>query len=318
MPEPRLLSILMQLRTASGRLTAKALVARCGGSVRTIGRDLERLETMHAPTASRRGRGGGVYLEPDYRRRLAELPEHEARDRLDYALAKGGGPFHFHHAVFPETGIADPPKLAPAKSVEESRVHTIEFDPLGWDGETSQGERLRMICDAIAERRWLSFLDSGAPCKVKPLQMIWKADAFFLLGEVAGVPSAWRVDTLRDLRPELEFFEAAAEPVSCADAWRQEITSRRADLRRTTVTVRYGYSGRTSLSGAGNEELKIAVVAAPVPQTERTTLEFECTNIDRLLCDLRPIASADFEILGPPELRHRFAKLTVTRGRPNP
>src|ERR1700734_501822 len=77
----RLLSLVLLLQ-ARGRVTARALAAETGVSIRTVYRDLEALSAAGVPVLSEPGPGGGCRLLEGYRFPLRGLRPEEAEALL--------------------------------------------------------------------------------------------------------------------------------------------------------------------------------------------------------------------------------------------
>lgn len=173
----RLLEITLILMNR-GTVTARELADRFGVSARTIYRDIDVLSGAGVPVYTCKGSNGGIHLMEDYSLNKAIVSEHEA-DSLMLALKT------LQATRFPELN-ATLDKLGALfkKSTQNDWVH-VDFSP--WGSEPNYENKFVNIKMAILNRKvikfdYLSSLGEKTTRTVEPLQLVYKGQAWYLLG----------------------------------------------------------------------------------------------------------------------------------------
>jgi predicted DNA-binding transcriptional regulator YafY len=188
----RLVSLVLLLQ-ARGRITAGALAAELGVSVRTVYRDLEALSAAGVPVMAESGPGGGCELLPGYRFPLRAL----SRDEAEALIILGVPP------ALRELGLAD----AVTAAHRQIRVTSglagdqapagplIHLDMPRWFTSAEPVPELRRLAQAL---RWGRRVDlryrrgngetDQVPRRVGPLGLVNKAGTWYLVA-AAGEPA---------------------------------------------------------------------------------------------------------------------------------
>jgi predicted DNA-binding transcriptional regulator YafY len=240
----RLLSILLQLQAAGGRVTAGELAERLEVSVRTIHRDVDALSGAGIPVYADRGRGGGISLLDDFRTDLTGLTEQEAR-----ALFSFGGP-----VIASQLGLGPVLEGALRKLLaalpEAQRTgarrarERLLVDPEPWRRRPEPAPHLDRVQDAAwsDERLRIAYRRGNGERRtrtVDPYGLIAKAGVWYLLAAVEGGLRTYRVDRIEGAEGTGERFHRPAG-FDLAAEW----TARRDELEapapgvEVTVAVR--------------------------------------------------------------------------------
>jgi predicted DNA-binding transcriptional regulator YafY len=301
----RLLSLVLLLQ-ARGRVTARALAAETGVSIRTVYRDLEALSAAGVPVLSEPGPGGGCRLLEGYRFPLRGLRSEEAE-----ALLILGVP-----AVLGELGLAE------ALSAAHQQIRTtaglasgalVHLDMPRWFGGPEEVPFLAVLARALRLGRCLAITyrerDDSQPRVVGPLGLVNKAGVWYLVarspnGEVR-VFRAGRVRSAR-LRPE-----PCSQPdgFDLAGFWARWSAEFEATRPRLAVTVRASPTALAAFGEVFGPAVRPVLAAAQPPgidgwQVARLWFEHERAAVHRLAG-----FGDQVEVLDPPELR---ARLTST------
>jgi predicted DNA-binding transcriptional regulator YafY len=186
----RLVSLVLLLQ-ARGRITAGALAAELGVSVRTVYRDLEALSAAGVPVMAESGPGGGCELLPGYRFPLRAL----SRDEAEALIILGVPP------ALRELGLADAVTAAHRQIRVTSGLADdqppagplIHLDMPRWFTSAEPVPELRRLAEAL---RWGRRVDlryrrgNGqtdlAPRSVGPLGLVNKAGTWYLVATDGG------------------------------------------------------------------------------------------------------------------------------------
>ncbi|WP_328518414.1 helix-turn-helix transcriptional regulator [Actinoplanes oblitus] len=308
----RLVSLLLLLQ-ARGRMTAQALADELEVSVRTVYRDVESLGAAGVPIYADRGPTGGYQLLDGYRTRLTGLTGAEAGTLF---LAGMPGPAA-------ELGLGSllataelklraalPGELAERADLIRDRFH---LDAPGWfradepvphlatvAGAVWDGRRLR-----IRYRRWKQPREVDR--ELNPLGVVLKAGRWYLVGEWNDRVTTYRVTNVLE---SAVLDEPATRPpgFDLAGFWREWTERYERSVYTAEATVRVSPDAlRTMPFVFAPEMSRVAHTAAgpPGPDGWRTTVvPIESLRHGHL--ELLKFG-AEVEVLGPPELRARFA-----------
>lgn len=176
MEQGRLFKIVYYLLD-KGKATAPELAEKFEVSVRTIYRDLDAISAAGIPIYAAQGKGGGIFLMPEFVLDKSLLTPQEKEQILmalqglsatensqtDELLTKLGGLFRAQSANW------------------------IEVDFSDWHKNTSSGDTFNQIKDAIFSRRRIQFAyfagTGGCTTRtVEPLKLIFKSKDWYLYG----------------------------------------------------------------------------------------------------------------------------------------
>lgn len=309
----RLLSILilLQIRT---RLTAEALAAEFGVSVRTIYRDIDELSASGVPVFADRGPGGGFQLVDGYRTKLTGL----ARDEAD-AVLMIGLPKLAHDLGMGQAASRARDKLLAALPQEMttgagrlgSRFH---LDPVEWYREAESTPFLPALAEAVLDDRvvqlsyesWSGIRD----WQVAPLGLVLKSGTWYAVVQSRGRSGderqmTFRVANIRSLHVLDEAFKRP-KGFDLAQHWAESLSRFEASLRPHRANLLLRDEGCKRLGEAG-AYAAAAVRAAGKPDKQgwrRVSLPIEsAAQAARLLLSLGPTV----RVIGPPELKAEFA-----------
>lgn len=200
----RLLSIMMLLR-ARGKLTTSWLAESLEVSRRTILRDVDALSVAGVPIYTEVGRGGGVWLDENYRVSLTGLNEQEI-----YAMfvATGAGPLgDLGLGRATESTLlklfASLPSLH-RDAVEHFRQR-VYIDPTWWWHEAMPEEpyladlQRAVYEDRVIEASYETREGESAPRLLEPFSLVAKAGIWYLVARRDGELRVYRVSRLREV-----------------------------------------------------------------------------------------------------------------------
>ncbi|WP_432839426.1 helix-turn-helix transcriptional regulator [Dactylosporangium sp. CA-092794] len=312
----RLLALLLRLQ-ARGKMTARALAAELGVSVRTIYRDLDALGAAGVPVVAVGGPGGGCMLLDGYRSPLLGLNPAEATALLAASVAgpsllAGGGrsaPGGAEPAAM-ESALADARRKLVAGLPERHRAGAaavagrFHLDPAAWFCPAEAVPHLAVLVDGVRLGRRLRIEHRGTRRVVDPLGLVAKAAAYYLVAAGPGGVVAHRAARISAAELLDEPFEPPAG-FDLAAFWARWTAEFEARFGGLTVTVRLSPDGVRAAT---------EVLGAPLPEagpgdgddggrTVRLRFDSVAAARRRLLG-----FGADAEVLEPIELRAEVAE----------
>ncbi|MET7508093.1 transcriptional regulator [Streptomyces albidoflavus] len=309
----RLLSVLLLLQTR-GRLTARALAAELGVSVRTAYRDLARLQAAGFPVYGEPGRGGGHQLVDGYRTRLTGISETEGRAMLLAGLPGPAADLGLAEEVAAARLklLAALPEAARAQAVRTASV--FHLDAPGWYREADRTPYLPLLVDAVLTRHAVDvrYRRWREPREIRrrlcPLGLVLKSGTWYVVAAGPDRIATYRVSQILDATPSDERFDRppAFDLATHWAAYLEEFRSRR---HTGTATVRLSPKARERLPDILDPEITRAVEATATPPgpdgwTEAVipteTTDHTCTQLLRL--------GPEVEVLGPPALREAMGR----------
>jgi predicted DNA-binding transcriptional regulator YafY len=209
MRSDRLLSMLLLLQ-ARGSVTAPALAAELGVSVRTVYRDVEALSAAGVPVWSEPGYRGGIRLMPGYRTDVTGLTAEEARALV--ALTGRAVPDDLGLGAALSSAVhkllaAVPPSHR--DGAERARARVL-VDHTGWYRPAPAAPLLAAVQDGVwADRRLRVGYRHGdgraGSYLLDPYGLVVKAGFWYLVAARDGAAALFRVD-------RMVAVEALAEP----------------------------------------------------------------------------------------------------------
>jgi predicted DNA-binding transcriptional regulator YafY len=305
----RLMSILMLLQSARGRISARSLAAKLEVSTRTVYRDIDELGAAGVPIVVERGAQGGFELLGGWRTTLTGLTPKESQTLF---LAGLPGPVA-------ELGLGDTMASAHLKvlaalprewQIDAHRVTSrFHVDLAGWYRRTKPVEHLRVLADAVWTDRWITIRyeswDGVVTRALEPLGLVVKAGEWYLAARAHGrksSPRTYRVSNIRELAVEGGF--ARPSKFDLAAYWIENTQRFEREINRGTADVRLTARGRRLLRDA-SAALEDAIDQAPPGDDDgwqRVTIPIE--SLDHAAGQLLALGT-DVEVLAPPELRDR-------------
>ena len=263
----RLISLMMLLR-ARGKLTTSFLAETLEVSRRTILRDIDALSVAGVPVYTEGGRGGGIWLDENYRVSLTGLNEQEVYATF---VASGAGPLG-------DLGLKSAAESTLLKlfaalpslhrdAVEHFRQR-VYIDPQWWWHEDMPEEpHLPELQRAVyAGLRIRSVYETregaAAPRVLEPFSLVAKAGIWYLVARRDGELRTYRVSRLRDLVVLDEPFDRPAD-FDLSAYWQAHAGAFSAQLTPYGFTLRihadalqfaqwYGSARRQVLAQAGD------------------------------------------------------------------
>ncbi len=305
MKSSRLLSILLLLQTR-GRLTADQLAAELEVSVRTVYRDVEALQAAGVPLYGDAGHRGGYQLLAGYRTRLTGLNAGEAEALFLSGLPGPAAELGLGPALAAaqlKLRAALPPELREQADRMRSRFH---LEAPGWYAGDDDVPFLPQVADAVWRgrlldvryRRWKEPTDVDR--RLEPYGLVLKAGRWYL---VAGPgPRTYRVDQILTLST-LDDRCRPPDDFDLAGYWQHYEADFHARLYQGQAQVRLSARGVARLTGAAARAARDTGSAAPDGWTE-VVLPIE--SLEHAHQQFLALGT-DIEVIGPPELRTRFA-----------
>ncbi|WP_030256804.1 helix-turn-helix transcriptional regulator [Streptomyces violens] len=312
----RLIKMVLLLQSRPS-MTGAELARELEVSERTVARDVLSLSEAGIPVYADRGRTGGYRLIGGYRTRLTGLGRSEAE-----ALFLSGVP-----SALRELGLADAasaarlkvsaallPELRDAATGAAQRFH---LDAPGWYQAPSTPELLPAIAEALWDDRVLtarySRKDTEVERVLEPYGLVLKAGVWYLAaraGDGDGAGGGHRV-----YRVERFTAVAATEDRFVRDPdfdlpafWAERAAQFARSILREEVTVRLTPAGARWLPHVTDRTAAAeAIAAAGAPDDQgRITVTLAVETLDVAYGQLLGLGP-EAELLGPPELRERFA-----------
>ena len=313
----RLLSMLMLLQSRE-RMSAPAMAAELGVSVRTVYRDIDELGAAGVPVTVERGAAGGFALVEGWRTRLTGFTPQEAQ-----AVFLGGlrGPAA-------QLGLDEAMRSAqlkllaalPAGEQADARrvAARLHLDPVGWYQVASRVDHLHAIARAvwrderlrIRYESWKGIVERT----IEPLGLVLKAGDWYVVARADGDLRTYRVSSVLAATGGLGRF-ARPRKFDLERHWAASIERFEAGLYRGVATVRVSDKGMAQLRG-----MSAAVAAATAQASKRrdragwrrVTIPIESTEqAARALL----VLGSDGEVLTPHELREEIARAVRTMAR---
>jgi predicted DNA-binding transcriptional regulator YafY len=319
--------LLLQARRA---MTAAELAAELEVSERTVTRDVAALSEAGVPVYADRGRAGGYRLIGGYRTRLTGLGRSEAE-----ALFLSGVP-----SALREMGLADAasaarlkvsaaliPELRQAHHAAAQRFH---LDAPGWWQPPQTPEVLPVVAEAVwddlrLDVRYRRRDAAEVTRRLEPYGLVLKAGVWYLAARVAeegagqAEEQAGGRDGLRGFRVfrvgRFTHAEAGGERFERDEAfdlpafWEERAAAFARSLLREEAVVRLTAAGARMLRYVTDRVAAAeALAAAGEPDGQgRVTVTLPVESQDVAYDQLMGLGP-EGEILGPPELRARFAR----------
>ncbi|AZM45645.1 transcriptional regulator [Streptomyces sp. WAC 06738] len=313
----RLIHLVLLLQSRPS-MTAAELAERLEVSERTVARDVQALGEAGVPVYADRGRTGGYRLVGGYRTRLTGLGRTEAE-----ALFLSGVP-----GALRDMGLADAASAARLKvsaallpelrGAPESAAQRFHLDAPGWWREPDVPELLPAVAEAVWADRTLAVTYRRRPGaeaverEVEPYGLVLKAGVWYLVARVPGAGGAYRVY-------RVERFERAAgvgggagferdEEFDLPGFWAERAAAFARSILRDEVTLRLSPDGLRRLPHVTDRLAAEDAVAGAGEPDERgwTAVRLRVESADVAYTQLLALGP-DAELLGPPELRARFA-----------
>ena len=316
----RLLSLLLLLQNR-GRMTAQELADELEVSVRTVYRDVESLGSSGVPVYADRGPAGGYQLLDGYRTRLTGLTGDEAGTLF---LAGMPGPAaelglgSVLAAAELKLRAALPGELADRADRVRERFH---LDAPGWFRADEPTPHLATVADAVWQARMIEvrYRRWKQPREVtrtlSPLGVVLKAGRWYLVAAFRERVTAYRVVNVLEAAVLAEpaqrpaGFDLAAFWQEWTEQYERNVYTAQATVRMTAralETMAYVFPpemSRSAHAGAGPPDADGWVT---------TTVPIESVRHGHI--ELLKLG-AEVEVLGPPELRERFAETARGLGR---
>ncbi len=312
----RLLSILilLQLRV---RLTAEALAAEFGVSVRTIYRDIDQLSAAGVPVYGDRGPGGGFQLLGGYRTELTGLAADEAQALLmiglpgpAQALGLGAAAKSAQRKVLASL----PAPLSEGAGRIGARFH---LDPVDWYRAAEPVEHLPALARAVLDQRvvrmryesWTHTRD----WQVEPLGLVLKAGSWYVVARSGKTPRIFRVSKVLALTTTEATFERPAD-LDLAAFWTTELQRFEAGLRPGKATLRSTAIGLRRLAKLGAYAAEAAAKAEPADAQGWRTVVLPTETLEQAALAVLGLGP-EVEVVEPKELRKRVTEMAQDMAR---
>ncbi|MET7932099.1 WYL domain-containing protein [Streptomyces sp. NPDC005322] len=292
-------------------MTGAELARELEVSERTVTRDAAALSEAGVPVYADRGRAGGYRLIGGYRTRLTGLGRAEAE-----ALFLSGVP-----SALREMGLADAASAARLKvsaallpelrDASHSVAQRFHLDAPGWWQEPQTTELLPLIADAVWDDLRITVRyrrrDGEVERELEPYGLVLKAGVWYLAARVEGDFRVYRVERFAAVDPSGARF-ARAGGFDLPAFWEERAAQFARSILREKAVVRLTPNGARRLPYVTDRtaaEEAVRDAGEPDGQGRITaTLPVESYEVAYgQLLSLGPEA----EVLGPPELRARFA-----------
>ncbi|GHF32300.1 transcriptional regulator [Streptomyces mashuensis] len=323
----RLITLLLLLQSRPS-MTAGELARRLEVSERTVARDVQALSEAGVPVYADRGRFGGYRLVGGYRTRLTGLGRTEAE-----ALFLSGVP-----SALREMGLADVASAARLKvsaallpelrDAPVSAAQRFHLDAPAWWRETEPPPLLPALAEAVWDDRRVTARyarrcehlprqsgPAARPCceverELDPYGLVLKAGVWYVAARADGGAQhrVYRADRFTAVTVGEERFERAGD-FDLAAFWDEHAERFARSILRDRVELRLTPAGTRRLPHVTDPAAaREALASAGPPDAEgRLTITLPVENLDVAHEQLLALGP-ESEVLGPPELRARFAR----------
>lgn len=311
MKHSRLLTLLMQLQTRGGHVSAHWLAAELGVSVRTVYRDVEALEASGIPIVVKHGAQGGFALLDGWRTRLTGMTVDEAQAMLLAGLPGPAEQLGLGNAVanaqlkllaaLPATWQGEAKRIA-------ERFH---LDPLDWYRDGARPHFLPEVAQAVFAGQRLAVTYESWKDVVErtlaPLGLVLKAGQWYLVAVLAdeqrGAPRTYRVSNLRAVRPADGPCERP-RGFDLARFWAESTARFERELQRGTARLRINATGLKLLAQIGSVQAQAVAGAglALLDDDDWGELDLPIETVAHAARQLLRLG-AHVEVLTPAELR---------------
>lgn len=294
---------LMSLLQARGQMTAHELAQTLGVSKRTIYRDIEALNLAGVPIYTQDGRGGGIYLDKQFRISLNSLGREEIRSLFVYGTQGPMKDLGLDGAI--EQAVIKLLAALPMRYRDEAQRmrQRVHFDPSQWFYQRDASQWMPSLLQAVFEDRkiWIRYLRGNATSSeriLSPYGVVAKLDIWYLVAmTTADELRTFRVSRLQSLQVLDESFERSPS-FDLADYWQENARQyeQTRPLYAVTLRVAPGHPGIIRYL----TEAYAAEVGAPDAQgCTPLTLRLAAMQEARMVV----MAMGDrVEIVDPPEL----------------
>ncbi|MGW7288040.1 helix-turn-helix transcriptional regulator [Streptomyces sp. NPDC054847] len=307
----RLIKMVLLLQSRPS-MTGAELARELEVSERTVTRDALALSEAGVPVYADRGRAGGYRLIGGYRTRLTGLGRDEAE-----ALFLSGLPGALRDMGLEDAASAARLKVSAAllpslRNAPDSAARRFHLDAPGWYQEPKTPELLPVLAEAVWDDRRVRATyrrrDTEVERRLEPYGLVLKAGVWYLCARADDTLRVYRIDRFSSVEADGERFERD-EDFELAAFWQERAAQFARSILRAEAVVRVSEDGAGRLpyvtDRAAAEE---ALAAAGPPDTRgRVTLTLPVESLDVAYGQLLSLGP-EVEVLGPPELRDRFAR----------
>ncbi|TXS50837.1 helix-turn-helix transcriptional regulator [Streptomyces sp. t39] len=301
--------LLLQARDV---MTAAELARELEVSERTVARDALSLSEAGIPVYADRGRTGGYRLIGGYRTGLTGLGRDEAA-----ALFLSGLPGALRDMGLQDAASAARLKVSAAlipslSDASESAAQRFHLDAPGWYQEPSTPPLLPVVAEAVwGDRRVRAVYrrrDGEVERELEPYGLVLKAGVWYLCARADGAPRVYRIDRFASVEADGEVF-TRDEDFDLPSFWSERAASFARSLLRAEAVVRVTGDGARRLPRVTDRAAAEEALAAAGPPDAggRVTLTLPVESLDVAYAQLLSLGP-EVEVLGPPELRERFAR----------
>lgn len=306
----RLIKMVLLLQSRPS-MTGAELARELEVSERTVARDVLSLSEAGVPVYADRGRAGGYRLIGGYRTRLTGLGRSEAE-----ALFLSGVP-----AALRDMGLADAASAARLKvsaallpelrDAADGAAQRFHLDAPAWYREPATPGLLPAVADAVWDDRRIATRyrrkDTEVERELEPYGLVLKAGVWYLAARAGTDMRVYRIDRFTSVTPLDDRFTRGPD-FDLPAFWAERAAQFARSILRDEIVVRLTPAGTRQLrhvtDRAGAEE---ALAAAGEPDEQgRTTVTLPVESLDVAYSQLLGLGP-EAEVLGPPELRERFA-----------
>ncbi|MDH2388748.1 WYL domain-containing protein [Streptomyces sp. HNM0663] len=312
----RLIKMVLLLQSRPS-MTGAELARELEVSERTVARDALALSEAGVPVYADRGRAGGYRLIGGYRTRLTGLARSEAE-----ALFLSGLPGALREMGLQDAASAARLKVSAAllpslRDASASAARRFHLDAPGWYQEPATPELLPAVAEAVWDDRLLRAryrrgdgYGAEAERELAPYGLVLKAGVWYLCARAeggAGSFRVYRIDRFSSAEPAEERFERDEE-FDLPDFWAERAAQFARSILRAEAVLRLTPAGARRLPYATDRAAaEEALAAADGPDEHgRVTVALPVESLEVALGQLLSLGP-EAEVLGPPELRERFA-----------
>lgn len=311
----RLLSVLLLLQTR-GQVSAQTLADELGVSLRTVYRDIDALSGAGVPIYAERGASGGYRLIDGYRTRLTGLTTSEAESLFLAGLPGPAADLGLDASL----ALAELKLLAALPPELQSRAERIRqrfhLDAPTWFHRDGGLPSLSRIAEAVWNQQRLD-LAYQRPRKfveriADPLGLVLKAGVWYLVANVEDQTRVYRISRIVAVTALGETFTRPAD-FDLAAFWQTWSDRFEQSVYRGSATLRVTQSALDWLPYIYGSTINRAATDTLRPSDRDgwfdVTLPYE--SLDHAAADFLRLGT-DAEIMDPPELRARVARIVTT------